>query len=61
MNSDRAQILRGAPYFPVADVAVTADYYERVFGFAREYYAAPHFAIWPAKVELGTRSSGYAR
>jgi hypothetical protein len=45
MADDSVQFLRGAPYFPVADVGTTADYYERVLGFAREYFAAPHFAI----------------
>ena len=33
----RADILRGAPYFPVADVARTGDYYREVLGFEREY------------------------
>jgi uncharacterized glyoxalase superfamily protein PhnB len=45
MTDERVQVLRGAPYFPVNDVATAADYYERVFGFVREYFAPPHFAI----------------
>ena len=41
------QLLRCAPYFPVADVDQSAEYYERVLGFRREYVAgAPaQFAI----------------
>ena len=41
------QLLRCAPYFPVADVEESAAYYERVLGFRREYAAgAPaQFAI----------------
>jgi len=41
------QLQRSAPYFPVADVARSADYYERVLGFRREYAAGspPEFAI----------------
>lgn len=40
-------LIRGAPYFPVPDVAAAADHYERVFGFQREYMAGdpPQFAI----------------
>jgi uncharacterized glyoxalase superfamily protein PhnB len=48
MSSPQAsQLLRSAPYFPVADVGQSADHYERVFGFRREYVAGtpPHFAI----------------
>lgn len=45
MHSNTGQLIRGAPYFPVSDVGLTADYYERVFGFEREYFAPPHFAI----------------
>ncbi|HUR27040.1 MAG TPA: VOC family protein [Planctomycetota bacterium] len=33
------KLLRGAPYFPVADVEKSATEYERVFGFTREYAA----------------------
>ena len=42
-----AQLLRSAPYFPVADVEQAASQYERVFGFTREYSAGspPEFAI----------------
>src|SRR5574338_1677238 len=41
------QLLRSAPYFPVADVARTVAYYQRVFGFTPEYVAGdpPVFAI----------------
>jgi len=41
------QLLRCAPYFPVADVELSADHYERVLGFQREYVAGtpPQFAI----------------
>ena len=41
------QLLRSAPYFPVADVKALAAYYERVFGFKSEYSAGdpPEFAI----------------
>lgn len=42
-----AQLVRGAPYFPVADVVEAAGYYERVFGFRAEYAGGnpPRFAI----------------
>ena len=39
------QLVRGAAYFPVGDVTQAADYYERVLGFGREYFAPPQFAI----------------
>ena len=41
------QLLRIAPYFPVADVEKAASHYERVLGFRREYAAGtpPEFAI----------------
>jgi hypothetical protein len=41
------QLLRSAPYFPVADVEQSALHYERVFGFHREYVGGtpPQFAI----------------
>ncbi len=41
------QLLRSAPYFPVADVERSARHYERVLGFRREYSAGspPQFAI----------------
>jgi uncharacterized glyoxalase superfamily protein PhnB len=43
-----ADILRGAPYFPVADVASIGDYYRDVLGFRREYAAGdpPEFAVY---------------
>jgi catechol 2,3-dioxygenase-like lactoylglutathione lyase family enzyme len=42
-----SQLLRSAPYFPVADVERSAAHYERVLGFRREYTAGtpPQFAI----------------
>ena len=42
-----SQLLRSAPYFPVADVEQSAAHYERVLGFRREYIAGtpPQFAI----------------
>jgi catechol 2,3-dioxygenase-like lactoylglutathione lyase family enzyme len=45
--SNNSQLLRSAPYFPVADVERSAAYYERVLGFRREYSAdsPPAFAI----------------
>jgi catechol 2,3-dioxygenase-like lactoylglutathione lyase family enzyme len=41
------KLLRGAPYFPVADVEASAGFYERVFGFECEYLAGSpaQFAI----------------
>ena len=41
------QLLRSAPYFPVADVERTAAYYERTLGFQRAYATGspPEFAI----------------
>ena len=41
------QLLRSAPYFPVADLEQSAVHYERVFGFQREYVGGvpPQFAI----------------
>lgn len=39
------QLLRAAPYFPVADVAASSEYYERVLGFTRDYAAGSEFAI----------------
>jgi len=42
-----AKLLRGAPYFPVADVDESARYYQRVLGFGIEYLAGKpgQFAI----------------
>ncbi len=48
MSSEKSsQLLRSAPYFPVADVEQSAAYYERVLGFQREYSAGKpaQFAI----------------
>ncbi len=44
----RARIIRGAPYFPVADVASIGTYYHDVLGFLCEYSAGnpPEFAIY---------------
>jgi hypothetical protein len=41
------QLLRSAPYFPVADIERSASHYEGVLGFRREYVAGapPQFAI----------------
>ena len=41
------QLLRSAPYFPVADVVQSAAHYERVFGFRCDYLGGtpPRFAI----------------
>jgi hypothetical protein len=45
--SQTSQLLRSAPYFPVADVEHSVVHYERLFGFQREYVAGtpPEFAI----------------
>ena len=42
-----AQLLRCAPYFPVADVRTTASHYKEAFGFTVEYIAGEpaQFAI----------------
>jgi catechol 2,3-dioxygenase-like lactoylglutathione lyase family enzyme len=42
-----ATLLRSAPYFPVGDVAQSADYYQRVLGFRSDYVAGQpaQFAI----------------
>jgi predicted enzyme related to lactoylglutathione lyase len=47
MPSGASQLLRSAPYFPVADVGASARYYARVFGFDVEYAGGspPQFAI----------------
>lgn len=41
------QLLRSAPYFPVADLEQSALHYERVLGFHRDYVGGspPEFAI----------------
>ena len=38
-------LLRSAPYFPVADVAMSAAHYEQVLGFHPDYIAGTQFAI----------------
>jgi uncharacterized glyoxalase superfamily protein PhnB len=38
-------LIRSAPYFPVADVAASANHYEAVLGFTSEYAAGSEFAI----------------
>ena len=45
--ADERQLLKSAPYFPVADVERCAIHYERVLGFRREYTGGtpPQFAI----------------
>ena len=47
MTSDNRQILRAAAYFPVPDLIASADHYEQVLGFNREYVGGtpPEFAI----------------
>ena len=47
MPEEQSQLLRIAPYFPVADVEQAANHYVRVFGFRREYTGGtpPQFAI----------------
>ena len=45
MTIEAPRLLRAACYFPVHDVALAVEYYERVFGFRIEYAALPHFAI----------------
>lgn len=46
--SDQSKFVRGAPYFPVGDVALTGEYYRAVFGFEMEYSGGdpPQFAIY---------------
>jgi catechol 2,3-dioxygenase-like lactoylglutathione lyase family enzyme len=39
------QVLRAAAYFPVAAIAPTVAYYERVLGFRTEYVGGDQFAI----------------
>lgn len=45
--SAQQQLLRSAPYFPVADLEKSAIHYERVLGFHRDYVGGspPQFAI----------------
>jgi len=42
-----ATLLRSAPYFPVGDVDRSAEFYERILGFRRDYVAGrpAEFAI----------------
>ncbi len=42
------KLLRGSPYFPVADVARTGAYYRDVLGFQLEYAGGdpPEFAVY---------------
>ena len=42
-----SKLLRSAPYVPVADIELSADHYERVLGFRRDYvgWTPPEFAI----------------
>ena len=44
---ETSQLLRSAPYFPVADLERSAAHYEDVLGFRREYVGGspPQFAI----------------
>lgn len=44
------RLLRSAPYFPVADVTASADYYARVIGFQVDYLAGS-----PAEFAICTR------
>jgi catechol 2,3-dioxygenase-like lactoylglutathione lyase family enzyme len=39
------QLLRSAPYFPVADIEKSIEHYERVLGFHCDYRGGPIFAI----------------
>jgi uncharacterized glyoxalase superfamily protein PhnB len=39
------QLMRSAPYFPVADVGTSADHYATVLGFKTDYAAGNEFAI----------------
>jgi hypothetical protein len=45
--AEQQQLVRMAPYFPVADVDSASSHYEKVLGFRREYAAGspPQFAI----------------
>ena len=52
MTESTKQLLRSAAYFPVDNVDSTVAYYERVFGFEREYVAGS-----PAQFAIVTRDS----
>ena len=47
MPDQPAHLLRSAPYFPVADVALSVAHYQQILGFRPEYVAGspPQFAI----------------
>jgi uncharacterized glyoxalase superfamily protein PhnB len=47
-QTGHADIIRGAPYFPVPDVGSIGTYYRDVFGFQCEYAAGspPEFAVY---------------
>jgi uncharacterized glyoxalase superfamily protein PhnB len=47
-QSEAVRLLRGAPYFPVTDVAAVGRHYELVLGFTCEYVAGdpPEFAVY---------------
>ena len=47
MSTQACQLLRSAPYFPVADLARTGEHYQQVFGFHLDYTGGSpaHFAI----------------
>jgi catechol 2,3-dioxygenase-like lactoylglutathione lyase family enzyme len=47
MSAQQTQLLRSAPYFPVADLERSKDHYERVLGFRCDYLGGtpPHFGI----------------
>ena len=45
MSDNPAQLLASAPYFPVADVTASAEYYGRVLGFTTAYAGGTEFAI----------------
>lgn len=45
MSPDPVRLLRGTPYFLVADVAASGVYYRDVLGFHPEYVAGEEFAI----------------
>jgi catechol 2,3-dioxygenase-like lactoylglutathione lyase family enzyme len=47
-NERTPRLLRGAPYFPVTDVAAAGKYYSESLGFKLEYSAGepPEFAVY---------------
>jgi len=67
MPSESPQILRAAAYFPVPDLIASADHYEQVLGFRREYVGGtpPEFAIlsrdgFPIMLKLVPRTTRLA-